>query len=354
MILQAHDFPNRYLPQVRRRKRTLATLSSLAVVASVCASAYLALPDEPAPTVSSEPVATMAALAEPSASPLGVLTPPAGPVEAEARFVEIPAPLEVPPLPRELAAATPQGREAAAPVAVDLAEVETVRQPVMAEDVAGRALPAIVVPVPVRRPRDLVAAAPAPKAREKAPARQAAAPVAAQPEERSFLARLFSPDLSASTPAAYAALGTQAIDANEGSKVRISPALPPAGGGTAVYDIVARTVTMPNGEKLEAHSGLGKHFDDPRFVNLRMRGSTPPGTYLLKEREAKFHGVRAIRMMPVGGSAAIHGRAGILAHSYLLGPRGDSNGCISFKDYDRFLQAYLRGEVSRIVVVAGG
>jgi len=60
-----------------------------------------------------------------------------------------------------------------------------------------------------------------------------------------------------------------------------------------------------------------------------MQGPTPVGTYNLVEREALFHGVRAIRMNPVGGSGAIHGRAGILAHTYMLGPRGDSNGCIS-------------------------
>jgi hypothetical protein len=43
----------------------------------------------------------------------------------------------------------------------------------------------------------------------------------------------------------------------------------------------------------------------------------------------------------------------LLAHTYMLGPNGDSNGCVSFKDYDRFLQAYLKGEVQRLVVVAG-
>jgi hypothetical protein len=112
-------------------------------------------------------------------------------------------------------------------------------------------------------------------------------------------------------------------------------------------------VIMPNGERLEAHSGLGDMMDNPRYVNVRMKGATPPGTYVITERERLFHGVRALRLTPVGGSAAIYGRDGILAHTYMLGPRGDSNGCVSFKNYDRFLQAYLRGEVKRLIVTAG-
>jgi hypothetical protein len=47
----------------------------------------------------------------------------------------------------------------------------------------------------------------------------------------------------------------------------------------------------------------------------------------------------------------MYGRDGILAHTYMLGSNGQSNGCVSFSDYDAFLQAYLRGEVTRIVVV---
>jgi hypothetical protein len=35
----------------------------------------------------------------------------------------------------------------------------------------------------------------------------------------------------------------------------------------------------------------------------------------------------------------------------MLGPRGDSNGCVSIKDYDRFLKAYDNGEFNRLVVV---
>ena len=36
----------------------------------------------------------------------------------------------------------------------------------------------------------------------------------------------------------------------------------------------------------------------------------------------------------------------------MLGPNGDSNGCVSFKDYEAFLQAYQNGQVKRLAVVA--
>jgi hypothetical protein len=120
---------------------------------------------------------------------------------------------------------------------------------------------------------------------------------------------------------------------------------------TAVYDISARRVYLPNGEKLEAHSGLGDKIDDPQYVHVRMRGPTPPNVYDLTLREKLFHGVRAIRLNPVDDSK-MFGRDGILAHSYMLGSNGQSNGCVSFKNYQKFLQAFLSGEVDRLVVVS--
>ena len=133
---------------------------------------------------------------------------------------------------------------------------------------------------------------------------------------------------------------------------KITPLIDP-NSRTAVYDISARTVYMPNGEKLEAHSGLYDKRDDPRFVRVKMHGATPPNVYELTLREALFHGVRAIRLNPVD-EGRMYGRAGILAHTYMLGPNGQSNGCVSFKDYNKFLQAFLRGEVDRMVVVPEG
>jgi hypothetical protein len=119
---------------------------------------------------------------------------------------------------------------------------------------------------------------------------------------------------------------------------------------TAIYDIAAHTVYLPNGRRLEAHSGLGSHMDDPRYVNTKGRGPTPPNVYDLTLREQSFHGVRALRLTPVGGGN-MFGRDGMLAHSYMLGPNGQSNGCISFSDYPVFLDAFLKGEVDRVVVV---
>jgi hypothetical protein len=121
-------------------------------------------------------------------------------------------------------------------------------------------------------------------------------------------------------------------------------------GQTAVYDISARAVYLPSGTKLEAHSGLGGLMDNPAHVDQRMVGATPPNVYDLKPREKLFHGVAALRMTPVGENE-MHGRTGLLVHSYMLGPNGDSNGCVSIKEYDRFLTAYTNGEVKRLVVV---
>jgi hypothetical protein len=119
---------------------------------------------------------------------------------------------------------------------------------------------------------------------------------------------------------------------------------------TAIYDIVAHTVYMPDGERLEAHSGLGRMLDDPRYASAKGRGPTPPNTYDLTLRSGLFHGVQAIRLNPVADSR-MYGRDGILAHTYMLGPSGQSFGCVSFKHYSEFLRAFERGEVDRLVVV---
>jgi hypothetical protein len=244
------------------------------------------------------------------------------------------------------------------------------------------------VPLPPRRPARLESLAsrvapPAPQ-RQAALAAPAPAPAAPPADSRSFFEKIFGgagTEPQAAAPAepaqgrrnarrqpqqapaqalAYAApestgglfggLTNPAAPAAPAQTTIVGQA-PRAGAGTAVYDISAHTVYMPNGARLEAHSGLREFLDDPRYVHVRMRGPTPPSVYALTPREALFHGVEALRLTPIGNNS-IFGRAGLLAHTYMLGPNGDSNGCVSFRDYDAFLQAYKRGEVRRLVVVA--
>jgi Protein of unknown function (DUF2778) len=189
--------------------------------------------------------------------------------------------------------------------------------------------------------------------RAKAAAMMASVAPPPPPEKPTIFERLFGKLQSSGSALAYAS-------ADASSTSSLGPTQNPALGGnmplydrtTAVYDISAHTVYLPDGTKLEAHSGLGAKLDDPRSANVRMRGVTPPHLYDLKPREALFHGVPALRLNPIGGEDAIYGRAGLLAHTYMLGPNGDSNGCVSFKNYEAFLRAYRNGEVKRLAVVA--
>lgn len=126
--------------------------------------------------------------------------------------------------------------------------------------------------------------------------------------------------------------------------------LPSRGSKIAVYDIAAGIVYMPNGEKLPASSGRGQYRDNPKYVHVKNRGATPPNVYKLRMRESRFHGVEAIRMLPVGTSK-MYGRDGFLTHSYLLRVPGDSSGCVVFPNYNKFLNAFKRGEVATLVVV---
>jgi hypothetical protein len=157
-----------------------------------------------------------------------------------------------------------------------------------------------------------------------------------------------APKLAPAASSPPASTARKRVATAEASKDSISPV--DNDSRTAIYDIAARTVYLPNGRRLEAHSGLRSYMDDARYVNLKRQGPTPPNTYKLVMREEPFHGVRAIRLVPVG-DGKMFGRDGLLAHSYMLGPNGQSNGCVSFSDYPAFLEAYLKGDVDRLVVI---
>jgi hypothetical protein len=229
-----------------------------------------------------------------------------------------------------------------APVQVASAVQEPVAEPARMLEPAQTAE---AVPLPTPRPAQLrVAEEKGPSLREVAEATKVNLP-AKPPEQPSIFEKLFGKLRPAGPMLAYAP-----TDGGVGSDGQ-GLSGPPYDRSTAVYDISARTVYMPDGTKLEAHSGLGSRLDDPRFVHERMRGATPPHVYDLTMRESLFHGVQAIRLNPVGGNGHIYGRTGLLAHTYMLGPKGDSNGCVSFKDYEAFLRAFRNGEIKRLAVV---
>jgi hypothetical protein len=172
----------------------------------------------------------------------------------------------------------------------------------------------------------------------------------ADTDNRSFVEKIFSGVHLPSGPAlAYANPQDGLYGTTRKSAAGLSGAY---GQGTAVYDIAAHTVYLPDGTRLEAHSGLGNWLDDPHHVDEKMRGATPPNIYALELREQPFHGVQALRLIPVGSGGTVFGRTGLLAHTFMLGPNGQSNGCVSFRNYQAFLQAYKSGEIKRLAVVA--
>lgn len=245
--------------------------------------------------------------------------------------------------------AVPQQQLAAIPQAPEAEPAPDVRQAAVSAPVPAPEVRQIAqnVPMPMPRPPELQSKpSEGPTRREAAQANKAAVLAAISAPKPTIFERLFGKQPASGPTLAFASPdGGITSDGQSTTPGRYDKQ-------TAVYDISARTVYMPDGTKLEAHSGLGSKLDDPRFVHVRMHGATPPHTYDLSLRESLFHGVEAIRLKPIGGEGNVFGRTGLLAHTYMLGPNGDSNGCVSFKDYQAFLRAYKNNEVKRLVVVA--
>jgi hypothetical protein len=275
------------------------------------------------------------AMAPSAAGPAPSATAPAPSAAAPTPPIATAAPAAAPPAPVVTAQLEVAPLPPPRPVAT-IVESEPPLPPIRPADVAPRTVEAPASPPEVAAARPADAAPPnPPPAADSTPAAvhrltdatsRSIPPVASTSDNRGFLAKLFNwtptPDI-----------------ASRYDKF------------TAVYDVSAHVVYMPDGTKIEAHSGLGDKLDDTRSFSERMKGPTPPHMYELTPREELFHGVSALRLNPVGGGD-LFGRAGLLAHPYMLGPNGDSNGCVSFKDYDAFLRAYQNGLVKRLAVVA--
>jgi Protein of unknown function (DUF2778) len=247
----------------------------------------------------------------------------------------------------------------AAPEAPKLAEApKTVEVPQLAE--APQTKEAAPAQLALNIPPPVVPAAPPPRAAETKPSKlrdmaqraKAAVMSIASEEKQTMVEKLWGKEPSHSL-LAYASADTSSITGSIGREQ--NPTMggaPPYDRDTAVYDITAHTVYLPDGTRLEAHSGLGDNMDDPRSQKIRMRGVTPPHIYTLTPRESLFHGVAALRLTPIGGEDAIFGRDGLLAHTFMLGSNGASNGCVSFRDYNAFLNAYRSQGIRKLAVVA--
>lgn len=272
-----------------------------------------------------------------------------------ARLDEVPTP---PARPAELQVPKLAALEEAAPVETSVAAPDAPlppRRPPELSVAANRTVPAEPEVAENR------AAEPAPPPRQMARIERSTVVPASPADNRGFFERLFGGAPQAAAPTAVNRRSSERLayaatqDAGGlfgGLHSPVAPFNPAARFDryTAIYDISAHTVYLPDGRRLEAHSGLREHLDNPRYVHLRMRGATPPNIYELTPRERLFHGVAALRLNPIAGHT--FGRAGLLAHTYMLGPNGDSNGCVSFRDYSAFLQAYRNGDVRRLAVVA--
>ena len=206
------------------------------------------------------------------------------------------------------------------------------------------------------KPADVKTAAKTPGAsvRDMAQRAKAAVMSIASSEKQSIVEKLWGKQPSRGSLLSFASADAS-VTGSIPSTVNQNPMLggsPPYDRQTAVYDVSAHMVYLPDGSKLEAHSGLGSMLDNPSSSRIRMRGVTPPHIYELTPREALFHGVPALRLNPIGGEDKIFGRSGLLAHTYMLGPNGDFNGCVSFRDYYAFLNAYRNQGIKRLAVLA--
>ncbi len=352
--------PETWRSQVRRIAMTLPQVADALVKAPSAPSKPVAKPQLAAATPVMPSLGEALALASPGNDAAVTKVAPQQVAKADLPSRDIAEPVAravpLPPMPQRTAA-VPMPAAVPLPMAKTVPEVAKAAIPLPPVDVALTRPKPVPLPMAAAQTEVAKAAKPhnvAPKPRVL-PARTRLAlvrkptPVAAPPvDHRSFFEKMFG----AQPKSAGSALAYAPSHYNSVSLGNIFSNHSSASAGTAVYNIAQHTVLLPNGTRLEAHSGLGAMIDNPHYVNVRMRGPTPPHLYDLTYRRALFHGVRALRLTPVGGGT-VYGRSGLLAHSFMLGARGDSNGCVSFRNYQAFLQAFRSGEVKRLLVVAG-
>jgi hypothetical protein len=355
-IIAASVYPTigtSYDEPVVRQPRLAAARSA----AQAVSEAFAALPEAPV-------IARPDTVASISPSMFNERFAASAPEGVESRAAEAPAPpgLDATKVAEaQRSTAVPKLAEAPAPRGPDAAKVAEARKsadaPKLAEAPKSKASAPTQVALnapPAPRAADVTPAKPSGLSiRDMAERAKAAVMSIASNGRPSITEKLWGKEPSShSSLLAYASADTSITGSIGQAQNPLPGGSPPYDLDTAVYDISAHTVYLPDGTKLEAHSGKGSRLDDPKSAAMRMLGVTPPHMYELTLRESLFHGVAALRLNPVGGEDTIYGRSGLLAHTYMLGPNGDSNGCVSFRDYNAFLNAYRNQGIKKLAVVA--
>ena len=114
----------------------------------------------------------------------------------------------------------------------------------------------------------------------------------------------------------------------------------------------AHRLSVPTANSSRRIRGCGDQMDDPRHVNGQDARGVRRRTSRSDHAGIAFSRRRGDPAQPASTKTEMFGRDGILAHTYMLGPNGQSNGCVSFKNYAAFLRAFQTGDIDRLVVVA--
>ncbi len=112
---------------------------------------------------------------------------------------------------------------------------------------------------------------------------------------------------------------------------------------TAVYDLMAHTVFLPDGSRLEAHSGLGPLGTIPPMSWKRTGARRRRMNMNSRCARACSTACRRCGSIPSAGRMRSMAAPGCSPTPTCWGPDGDSNGCVSFKNYDAFLAAFQSG-----------
>ena len=144
----------------------------------------------------------------------------------------------------------------------------------------------IAMCTPATRRVERVTASPGSSIRDMAAQRAKAAVMSIGQDKPSMVEKLWGKEPAHGALLAYASADASITGGIEKSRTRCSAASHLTTSRPRSTSSPRKTVYLPDGTQLEAHSGLGSKMDDPRYSHVRMQGVTPPHIYDLTPREA--------------------------------------------------------------------